>query len=220
MRQFILTTILFWLCYIPCVQGQNFMDGFSIQAIPDSIWQRMQGRSYQPNQVIGREDLSYLRLLHWDDDGKTHQGEMVCNRLIAEKLIMIFQELYRHHYPIQQIKLPDDYDADDERQMRANNTSCFCYRPVSGSAKLSYHARGLAVDINPLYNPYVKTLKNGRLKVQPANATAYCDRSRSFRYKISKGDLCYQLFIRHGFTWGGAWRSLKDYQHFEYRQIK
>jgi len=32
---------------------------------------------------------------------------------------------------------------------------------------------------------------------------------------IRKGDLCYQLFIDHGFTWGGEWKSLKDYQHFQ-----
>ena len=32
---------------------------------------------------------------------------------------------------------------------------------------------------------------------------------------IDRNDLCYRLFVKHGFTWGGSWRSLKDYQHFE-----
>jgi len=218
MRHFLLTTIFFWLCNILCAQGQNYLDGFSVHSIPDSIWQKMQGKTYKPNKIIDREDLRYLKVLHWDYDGKTHQGEMVCNQLIANKLILIFQELYRQHYPIQRMRLADEYDADDEKQMSDNNTSCFCYRAVTGSGNLSYHARGLAIDINPLYNPYVRYMKNGQRKVQPLNAVPYCNRSKSFRYKINKGDLCYRLFIQHGFIWGGDWKSVKDYQHFEYRQ--
>ena len=208
MRNTILSFLLFWFCTISPVQGQDFFAGFSIHEIPDSIWQKMQGKTWQPNDVIGRSDLRYLRLMHWDYDGKTHHGEMVCNRLIAKKLISIFMELYRQHYPIQRIRLADDYDADDEQQ--------FCYRTVSGRQHLSYHARGLAVDINTLYNPYVRTGKNGERVVEPSTAVPYCDRQKTFRYKITKGDLCYRLFIKNGFIWGGSWQTVKDYQHFEY----
>ena len=211
-RVFIVT----WLLCIPA-QGQDFSDAFTVSQIPDSVWLRMQGRSYQPNEAVGRSDLRYLRLLHWDSDGHTHRGEMVCHSLIADKLVSIFRELYRQHYPIQQIRLADDYNGDDERQMRDNNTSCFCYRTVSGRQHLSYHARGLAVDINPLYNPYVRTGKNGERFVEPATAVPYCDRKKDFQYKIDKGDLCYRLFLKNGFTWGGSWRTMKDYQHFEYK---
>ena len=216
MRNTILSFLLFWFCTISPVQGQDFFAGFSIHEIPDSIWQKMQGKTWQPNDVIGRSDLRYLRLMHWDYDGKTHHGEMVCNRLIAKKLISIFMELYRQHYPIQRIRLADDYDADDEQQMRDNNSSCFCYRTVSGRQHLSFHARGLAVDINTLYNPYVRTGKNGERVVEPSTAVPYCDRQKTFRYKITKGDLCYRLFIKNGFIWGGSWQTVKDYQHFEY----
>ena len=216
MRVALLSMILFWLCGIHPAQSQDFSAGFSILEIPDSIWQKMQGKTYQPNDVIGRNDLRYLRLMHWDYDGKTHNGEMVCNRLIAQKLIRIFMELYRQHYPIQRIRLADEYDADDERQMRDNNTSCFCYRRVSNSKKLSYHARGLAVDINPLYNPYIRTGKDGQQIVEPATAVSYCNRQKDFNYKIVKGDLCHKLFLQNGFVWGGSWKTQKDYQHFEY----
>jgi hypothetical protein len=185
--------------------------------IPDSVWQRMQGKTYVENPHITRADLRYLRVRHWDYDNQSHQGEIVCNKLIADKLIAIFRELYASHYPIQRIRLADDYDADDERQMSDNNTSCFCYRNVPDTKKLSYHAQGLAIDINPRYNPYVRYRKDGSQNVQPANGEAYADRSRAFRYKIKAGDLCHRLFLRHGFTWGGSWHSLKDYQHFEFK---
>jgi len=211
--------ILVWLCSALCLQGQTLSKGFTAQPIPDSIWHFIQGRSYQPNSHIQRADLRYLKVLHCDYEGRTHQGELVCNKLIATKLLTIFRALYEARYPIERITLPDNYDADDERQMRANNTSCFNYRIVSGSKNLSKHAYGLAIDINPLYNPYIRySKKDGHRIVEPSTGLPYVDRKKNFRYKITTDDLCYKLFIKHGFTWGGAWRSVKDYQHFEYRQ--
>ena len=75
----------------------------------------------------------------------------------------------------------------------------------------------MAVDINPLYNPYVKT-NGGRTVVAPAEAAPYAERKRDFPYKIAEDDPCCREFLRHGFTWGGHWKSLKDYQHFEKKQ--
>ena len=188
---------------------------FSVQPIPDSVFQRMQGRSWPEGCTVRRADLRYLRLSHVDADKKEHVGEMVCNKAIANDLLEIFRELYRQKYPIQHIRLIDDYEADDERAMRDNNTSSFCYRKISGSAKLSKHAMGMAVDINTLYNPYVRTGKDGRRIVEPATAVKYVDRRKSFPYKIVKGDLLYRLFLQHGVKWGGSWRTVKDWQHFE-----
>jgi len=184
--------------------------------IPDSIWNCMQGNTYKPNPYISRDDLRYVRVLHWDYDNRPHKGELVCNRQIADRLVKIFRQLYEARYPIQRMVLPDVYDADDERQMRDNNTSCFCYRTIAGSKKLSKHSLGLAVDLNALYNPYVKRRSNGTLYVQPATAVPYADRRRNFRYKITKRDLAYRLFIENGFRWGGDWKSRQDYQHFEW----
>lgn len=189
---------------------------FSADKIPDKVWERMSGKTFVKNPHIGRKDLRYLRLLHWDFDNQAHIGELVCNKQIAIVLVDIFRELYEKRYPIQRMVLPDYYGADDELQMRDNNTSCFCYRVVRGSNTISNHSLGLAVDINPLYNPYYKDQAGKQRFVQPSTASAYCDRSKKFRYKIDENDLAYQLFTRKGFKWGGAWRSCKDFQHFEY----
>lgn len=91
----------------------------------------------------------------------------------------------------------------------------FCYRVVRGSKKLSAHAKGMAVDINTLYNPCVRRSRSGKLTVQPSVAAKYADRRGSFPYKIERGDLVWKLFTSRGFKWGGAWKSVKDYQHFE-----
>lgn len=206
----------FLLCFVCllAVVGVGAQE-FSAQPIPDSVFHRMQGRSWPEGCTIRRADLRYLRLTHVDAESKEHVGEMVCNKAIANDLIEIFKELYRQKYPIQRIRLIDDYEAVDERSMRDNNSSCFCYRKVSGTTKLSKHAMGMAVDINTLYNPYVRTGKDGRCIVEPATATKYVDRRKTFPYKIVKGDLLYRLFVQHGFKWGGSWRTMKDWQHFE-----
>ena len=99
--------------------------------------------------------------------------------------------------------------------MQANNTSCFNFRRVAGSSKLSAHSRGMAIDINPLQNPCIRQRKDGSTSVQPATGRCYADRSKHWPYQIVRGDLCHRLFTEHGFKWGGAWRSVKDYQHFE-----
>lgn len=164
--------------------------------------------------LISYEDLAYVHVLYYDFDGQAQEGELVCNQAIAQDLTEIFMELYDNRYPIEKICLIEEYGGDDEASMADNNTSCFNYRTVPGSSNISKHAYGLAIDINPLYNPYVRT-RGGKTLVSPENGADYADRSADFPYKIDREDLCYQLFIQHGFSWGGAWKSSKDYQHFE-----
>ena len=188
---------------------------FRVDTLSDEVFRRMVGKSYPKDCTVRRSDLRLLHVLHVDAEGHEHEGEMVCNKAIAQDLLHIFRRLYEARYPIERMRLIDDYDADDERSMTDNNTSCFCFRQIAGSKKLSKHSLGLAVDINPLYNPCVRQTAKGGTTIQPAAGRRYADRSKKSPYKIEKGDLCYRLFTEHGFTWGGSWRSVKDYQHFE-----
>ncbi|MBR5653467.1 MAG: M15 family metallopeptidase [Prevotella sp.] len=187
---------------------------FQVENISDALFARMEGKSYPKGCTVPRSDLRHLKVLHVDKDGNIKIGEMVCNKAIAQDLKEIFRTLYDNRYPIERMVLIDEYNANDDLSMRDNNSSCFCYRKVMGTKNLSKHARGLAVDINTLYNPWVHTL-NGKRAVDPATGAPYADRTKKFPYKIEQGDLCYRLFIAHGFRWGGAWRSSKDYQHFD-----
>ena len=165
--------------------------------------------------AIQLDELRYLHILHYNFEGTVEEGELICNQAIAGNLLDIFYELYRNEYQIERVRLIDEYDGDDTASMEDNNTSCFNYRVVEGSTSLSKHALGLAIDINPLYNPYITYDKQGGTHVSPENAAAYADRGMNFPYKIDENDLCYKLFIQHGFIWGGNWNSVKDYQHFQ-----
>lgn len=189
-------------------------EAFYISKIPDDIFEKMQGKSYKADCTVPREDLRYLHVLHMGFDGQTKEGELVVNKAIAEDVLAIFRQLYEAEYPIEKVRLVDEYDADDEASMSDNNSSAFNFRFISHTTKISKHGLGMAVDINTLYNPYVKIV-NGKLSIEPANAEAYVDRSGDFPHKIDHNDLCYKLFTRYGFIWGGDWTHSKDYQHFE-----
>ena len=189
-------------------------DAFYAIPIPDEIFVKMQGKSYKDDCTIPRDDLRYIHVLHKNIEGETLEGEMVCSKLIAEDLLEIFRELYEQSYPIEKMRLIDEYDANDELSMTDNNSSCFNYRTISHTYKISKHGLGVAVDINTLYNPYTKVVDGERI-IEPAAGAPYLDRDADFPYKIERGDLCYNLFISHGFEWGGDWPDRKDYQHFE-----
>lgn len=187
---------------------------FYSEEISDQLFDYIYGNSYKTDCTIPRDELRLVNVLYYGFDGETHDGELIVNEKIAQDIVEIFKELYDNKYPIEKIQLIDAYDSDDEASMEDNNTSAFNYRTISNSDTLSNHSLGLAIDINPLYNPYVKTV-NGEVTCEPANGTEYMDRTQEFEHKIDENDLCYQLFIEHGFTWGGSWDYAKDYQHFE-----
>jgi len=193
---------------------ENISSLFYSEEITEDIKTRINGKSYGEDCEIPYSDLRYIRLLHWDFEGKTRIGELIVNKLIAEDIVEIFKELYKNKYPIERIVLVDEYDADDNKSMAANNSSAFNYRKIADTDRLSNHSLGLAIDINPLYNPYVRTI-NGKTVVLPENGEEYADRSMANPYYIDHENLCYKEFIKRGFTWGGDWKKSKDYQHFE-----
>ncbi len=189
-------------------------DPFYIAPISDETFARIYGKSFKEDCTLSREDLRYLHVLHVDLDGAVHEGEMIVNYHIAEDVLEILRQLYEANYPIERMRLVDEYDADDELSMEDNNSSSFNFRFISHTTRVSKHGLGLAVDINTLYNPYTKIVDGVRI-VEPVTGEPYLDRDADFPYKIDHEDLCYRLFIEHGFEWGGDWEDRKDYQHFE-----
>ena len=189
-------------------------DGFYYIELNDEIKERITGLSYPADDKdceISFDDLRYIKLKHYDFEGSVHSGELIVNKALADEVTKIFYELYKEKYPMTSVRLVDDFGqpGDDTLSMEANNTSAFCYRTVFGGGHLSRHSYGAAIDINPLYNPY---LDNGR--IAPLTGASYADRMKDFPGKIDHDDLTYKLLRKHGWEWGGDWRGDKDYQHF------
>lgn len=202
------------------IDWQNLEQYFKSYEISDSLFQRIYGddKSYKTYCTVPREDLRYIKVLHYGFDGQVLVGELMVNYLLEEDMTSIFQELFENHYQIEKMHLIDDYGADDDLSCLDNNTSCFNYRLVTGGSTLSNHATGCAIDINPVNNPYVTYDSSGEPYVVDDKAVPYLDRTNpeaGAMHMITHDDLCYRLFTERGYTWGGDWSNPVDYQHFE-----
>jgi hypothetical protein len=153
-----------------------------------------------------KKQLKLITVYYYGFDSKLHQGQLVVNKLAAKDLIEIFDLILELKFPVEKVIPISMYNWSDEAAMKDNNTSCFNYRFVSGTRILSKHAAGLAIDINPLLNPYVK---DGETSPQNSNYDENVPGTIS-----SNSQITLEFKIR-GWTWGGDWKSLKDYQHFQ-----
>ena len=205
------------LCQKKAAAEIIYRDGFTYARITKDIKKRINGISYHKNKYISYNDLRYVKVKYYNYKGKEKTGELIVNKTIVKDVVAIFYELYNIKYPIKQIKLVDEYGADDNESMAADNTSCFNYRVIAGSkSALSMHALGLAIDVNPKVNPCV----GGAHGIVPANGKIYSERDgkkckgKYSEYMIHKNDRVYKIFKKYGFSWGGDWKNMKDYQHF------
>lgn len=185
----------------------------------DNLYERINGKSYRANDYVPLETLRYLKMPHYNFNGEIQVGELIVNRDIQEDIFEIFKEFFRQKYQIQSMYLIDNYwtgdpDTSDSASIDVNNTSAFCYRQITGGGKLSNHAYGKAIDINPQQNPYV-SYSTGEPRWSHENANDYIARDTGLAHVITHDDLAYKLFTEHGFDWGGDWSNPKDYQHFD-----
>ena len=187
--------------------GPVFQAGTS--ALTAAMRDRMTGVSWHPGCPVPLSALRLLRLSYWGFDHAVHQGELIVNASAAASLTQALALLFAARFPIRQMRVVDDFSGDDERSMLADNTSAFNCRLVPGTSVWAQHAYGLAVDINPFENPEIQ---GGQ--VDPAAAAPWADRSRVSPAIITEGDAAWRAFRSIGWTWGGDWRSLKDYMHF------
>ena len=199
--------------------------GATIEPIPDDLWHAMQGRSWHasldssqcalPEECAcpPRTSLVLVSVPYLNFEGNRREGQLIVAKEVAESVAAIFEDIFASgQFPIASIEPINRFDGDDDASMTANNTSAFNCRLTTGGTRLSSHAFGTAIDINPVQNPYVKgttTLPgNGRAFDEPSERSA--DRAGV----LIDGDVATTAFAKRGWTWGGNWTSLKDYQHF------
>ena len=165
--------------------------------------------SWRPGCPVGPSQLRLLRVGHWDFKGRARVGSIVVRSTEARDVLSVFRKLYAARFPIRRLRLVEAYGGSDDASMAADNTSGFNCRKVSGTARWSAHAYGLAIDINPVENPFVHS---GR--VEPPAGRRYLDRSRGRPGMVVSNDVAVRAFASIGWPWGGHWTSSKDYQHF------
>jgi hypothetical protein len=185
----------------------------TVRRIDGDLRERMRF-SHRAGCPVPLARLRYLTVSHVRFDGTTATGELVVHEDHARALVGVFRTLYDAEWPIRRMRLVDDYEGDDDRSMAADNTSAYNCRPVAGTDRWSNHASGLAIDLNPVENPYV----TGSSFV-PAEGAPFVRIDRSAGADVPPGvirddDVVVRAFARIGWEWGGHWSSAKDYQHF------
>jgi hypothetical protein len=166
------------------------------------------GESYRPGCPVGLSQLRYLTLTFRGFDHKAHTGELVVAARAVGPTIRAFAALFSQGFPLEEMRLPTTADLTAPPTGDGNDTAGFVCRAARGQTRFSAHAYGLAIDVNPFQNPYVK----GGL-VLPELASAYRDRSWQRPGMLQPGSAAVRAFTRQGWTWGGSFRSLRDYQH-------
>jgi hypothetical protein len=168
---------------------------------------------------VGCERLRLVKFSYLGFDRQVHgDGEIMVMDAAADNVARIFTKLREIGFPIAKARLIDHYDGNDDASIADNNTSAFNFRTVAGTNSLSVHAYGLAIDINPVQNPYVQH-SGARLVFSPPASAAYADRLKSQpekRLRLGMAEAAIHAFADEGFlVWGGTWTSSIDYQHFQ-----
>jgi len=184
----------------------------SYEPLPEVVAGQMRGVSWHPGCPVPLDSLALVKVRHLGLDGQVHDGELVVARELAPEVVEIFRELFEAGFPLAKVRRVEAYGGSDDASMADDNTSGFNCREVEGHpGHWSQHAFGRAIDVNPVENPY---LAGGEPK--PPRSRAHLDR-RPAQGVILRGGPCHRAFVRQGWQWGGSWRSVKDYQHFEKR---
>ncbi|MGH8929195.1 MAG: M15 family metallopeptidase [Egibacteraceae bacterium] len=195
---------------LPPPDGQPPADGDEFSSTIDPVPRRVVERStWSPRCPVAVEDLRYLTLSFWGFDQHPHRGEMLVHASVAKDVAAVFRRLYDARFPIEEMRVVTLAELDAPPTGDGNNTTAFVCRATTGGTSWSQHAYGLAVDVNPFHNPYVK----GGL-VLPELASSYADRGWRRPGMIFADDEVTGAFASIGWGWGGGWSNTKDWMHF------
>lgn len=180
----------------------------TIGPVTPAIRERM-GETWSPACPVALEDLAYVTVSFRGFDGSAHTGELVVAAGEAPDVVRVFRQLFRADFPIEEMRLPTTADLEAHPTGDGNDTAGLVCRAARGQTSWSAHAYGLAIDLNPFQNPYVK----GDV-VLPELASSYLDRAWHRPGMVLPGSVAVEAFAQIGWSWGGDWSTLKDYQHF------
>jgi hypothetical protein len=190
----------------------------SVTAVPDDVLARSTWGEHCP---VASDDLRYATVTFLGFDGAHHTGELLLHAEVADDVVGVFRQLHEAGFPIEEMRVIRAEELDLPPTGDGNVTTAFVCRDTRGASSWSQHAYGLAVDINPFHNPYLKgasssdaALADPSAVVLPELATTYVDRDRDRPGMLQPGDAATRAFAEIGWGWGGDWSSLADWMHF------
>jgi hypothetical protein len=188
----------------------------SIQALPPNVRVELRGEFWHVGCPVPLSQLRLLSVSTWGFDRRVYTGQLVVNQTAAGPLSKVFRQLYVLRFPIRHMQLAEVYGPKSGRPADEDVSGSFeCRKAVpspcgSGTGNWSNHAYGLAVDLNPIENPYV-----GCGRTRKRASLPYLNRSRLRPGMVTPAVV--RAFASIGWGWGGSWSGpTKDYMHFSH----
>jgi hypothetical protein len=172
--------------------------------------QQMRGVSWKRGCPVPIRDLRNIRMTHRGFDAKVHWGQLVVHEDVARRVVRVFRKMYAAGFPIRRMHRIERYNGSDDRSMAADNTSAFnCRRPdqINAPVRLSPHANGRAIDINPVENPWID------LRCNCWQPSATNRARRTAPGVITHGGTVWRVFTSRGWKWQNI--PTPDYMHFD-----
>ena len=187
----------------------------SIQALPAPVEAQLEeSGAWRSGCPVPLSRLRLLTVSNWGFDGRARTGQLVVHERAADPLAKVFRRLFKLRFPIRHLQLADAYGPGRAAPDGDISGSFDCSEAVpspcdpDADTGWSNHAYGLAVDLNPIENPYTC---GGRVFARKSRP--YLDRSRMRRGMVTPEVV--RAFRSVGWGWGGDWAgSTKDYTHF------
>lgn len=190
---------------------------FEVHPISESQRLKMRGVTWRKGCPVGLKQLREVHVTYQTPSGESAQGVLIVHESVAEETKTIFKQLFEHAFVFQEIQPASYHAGNDDHLMETNTTSAFNCRRVTGGKGFSKHSYGKAIDVNPLWNPYVK----GKTVLPPKGKPFATNRKSLQQVGILRANsLPVTLFKEAGWNWGGDWKSLKDYQHLEKKSFR
>ena len=190
---------------VPMLPGH----GYASRVVSPAPKRVVDRSTWKPGCPVARGELAWLRLTFWGFDAERHTGELLVHASAVHDLDAVFRRLWQARFPMEQVVIVESLDLEAPPTGDGNGTGGFVCRPTTGGTSFSQHAYGLAVDVNTFQNPYW----NAGLVI-PERASAYLTRERVRPGMVTADGPVVAAFADIGWEWGGAWSTLKDYQHF------
>ena len=193
----------------------SYLNASNIRSIDENYAKQMEGITYQKECPVSLDDLRIVNVKYLGFDDKEHFGDIVVHKDISLEVSQIFEELLAINYPIRKIFPIEKYNGDDFESIEDDNTSAFNCRKAEGSNKYSKHSYGKAIDINPLENPdvYIDGTTSHKDSIKYLTRVENND-SIENKAVLTSSSKAVQIFKKYGWKWGGDWKNIKDYQHF------
>jgi hypothetical protein len=169
----------------------------------------MTGKSWKAGCPVPLEDLAAVTVKYLGFDQLTHEGTLVVHKRIAAEVAQILAGLYEARFPIHRIGAWEDYGPGKYAEQDVT-VGFYCERADDAPNQWSSHAYGMAIDINPLENPF----RNPGKPWWPAGSSDFAVRDGG-RGKVMPDGKVVAAFSRYGWDWGGLYTGgEKDYMHF------